>query len=161
MEKQVERNQQKNLKLIYGTLNRKILELSSTNPQLYSECVRTFPYKPKQINIDIENLAIAIIEQGLAKVIEDTGLNKMTISRKIKKLKEINPELYNLYRKFIKYCNNGKYNISTDYIVTRQTREYRVIVEDPKTCKTIVNILDLETRRFFNKSNNKKDEFTR
>lgn len=77
----------------------------------------------------------------------------------LSKLGEI--ELYNLYRKFIIYCNNGKYNISTDYIVTRQTREYRVIVEDPKTCKTIVNILDLETCRFFNKSNNKKDEFTR
>lgn len=70
-------------------------------------------------------------------------------------------ELYNLYRKFLNYCNNGKYNMFVDYIITRQTREYRAIAQDPKTGKKTVSILDLETRSFFNEINNKKDEFIR
>ena len=89
----------KELNTDIGTLTRKIVELSDTNPELYLRWVEKFPYRPKNTNIKEEELAIAIINDGLQQTIERLRISKMTVSRKIRKLKDINPELYRLYRK--------------------------------------------------------------
>ena len=73
------------------------MELASTNPDLYARFIEKFPYKPKEINTDIEGLAVTIIKNGLQQTMEDTGFNKMTISRKMKKLRTLNPGLHKLY----------------------------------------------------------------
>lgn len=100
----------KELNTDIGTLTRKIVELSETNPELYLRWVAKFPYKPKNTNINEEELAIAIINDGLQQTIERLGISKMTVSRKIRKLKDINPELYRLYR----YRNNDMTNIERE-----------------------------------------------
>lgn len=87
----------KELEMDIHTLNYKIMYLEKSNPQLYEEFIKRFPYKPKEIKIDIEVLALQIIRKGLQQTVLSTGISKMTISRKIRKLKEINPELYELY----------------------------------------------------------------
>ena len=87
----------KELNTDIGTLTRKIVELSVTNPELYLRWVEKFPYRPKNTNIKEEELAIAIINDGLQQTIERLRISKMTVSRKIRKLKDINPELYWLY----------------------------------------------------------------
>lgn len=87
----------KELETDIRTLNNKIMELSSTNSDLYAQVIEKIPYKPKEINTDIEGLAVTIIKNGLQQTMEDTGFNKMTISRKMKKLKTLNPGLHKLY----------------------------------------------------------------
>ena len=87
----------KELNTDIGTLTRKIVELSVTNPELYLRWVEKLPYRPKNTNIKEEELAIAIINDGLQQTIERLRISKMTVSRKIRKLKDINPELYWLY----------------------------------------------------------------
>ena len=88
----------KELNTDINTLTRKILDLSNTNPSLYLKWVKKFPYRPKSTNINEEELAIGIINDGLQPTIERLGISKMTVTRKIRKLKGINPELYTLYR---------------------------------------------------------------
>lgn len=80
------------------TINNKILELASTNPDLYKRFIEKFPYRPKTINVgSIENLAIYVIENGLENAAQTYGISIRTITRKVNTLKENNPELYKIY----------------------------------------------------------------
>lgn len=80
------------------TLNYKISELANTNPGLYRSFIKKIPYVPRNIHIDIEALAIAVIRYGREETSEKLGISIRTISRKVKELKHINPGLYELYR---------------------------------------------------------------
>lgn len=81
------------------TLTKKITELSKTNPNLYTEFITVYPYKPKSINVDIENLAVQVIKNGIDNISKETGISSRTITRKVKTLKDTNPELYDLYKR--------------------------------------------------------------
>lgn len=87
----------KELETDIRTLNKKIMEMSETNPTLYASFVRKFPYKPKELEVDIEELAIYSIVHDNKAASERFNMSTRTITRKLKKLKEINPELYELY----------------------------------------------------------------
>lgn len=88
----------KKLKTGLKTLNRKIDELEKINPELYKKVVRKIPYVPRDIEIDIESLAISVIRYGREETAESVGISIRTISRKIKELKNLNPDLYALYQ---------------------------------------------------------------
>lgn len=88
----------KELEMNMRTLNNKIMGLADANPELYEEFIKRFPYKPKEIEIDIENLIISVIRYGMQKVVEQTGVSERTISRKVKKLEKMNPRLYKIYK---------------------------------------------------------------
>lgn len=81
------------------TLTKKITELSKTNPNLYTEFIKTYPYKPKSINVDIENLAVQVIKNGIDNISKETKISSRTITRKVNTLKKTNPELYDLYKR--------------------------------------------------------------
>lgn len=87
----------KELETDIRTLNKKIMEMSETNPTLYASFVGKFPYKPKELEVDIEELAIYSIVHDNKMASERFNMSTRTITRKLKKLKEINPELYELY----------------------------------------------------------------
>lgn len=87
----------KELETDIRTLNNRITELSQTNSELYARFIKKFPYRPKTIKVDIEDLALQVIREGVGKTSDMTGISVRTISRKIKTLEETNPELYNLY----------------------------------------------------------------
>lgn len=81
-------------------LDKKIDELSKTNPQLYNEFVKTCPYRAKQrTDIDFEALAIYILKNNLtlAQAAEKFDVSIRTITRNIKALKKDNPKLVELY----------------------------------------------------------------
>ena len=94
-------------------INLMITGLAQTNPELYMEFIRKFPYKPKEIkNIDFVELVKQIIKQD--KTIEDLAIkynvSTRTIRRRIGKMKgsqEIElssgmtlDELYHLYKRY-------------------------------------------------------------
>ena len=79
------------------TLNNEITKLSLYNAELYKKYVDKFPYKPKEIVVDIETLAVRVITNGLQETSKQTGISVRTISRKVKTLEKTNPELYSLY----------------------------------------------------------------
>lgn len=87
----------KELETDIRTINNKIMELSTENPDLYSKFVEKYPYKPKEIKVDIEKIAIMVIRYGIQKTAENVGISERTISRKVKKLEKTNPELYKIY----------------------------------------------------------------
>lgn len=81
------------------TLNNRIMELSTTNPELYKSFVAKFSYKPRKMDVgNINDLAIYVIQHGLAKTTKVYGISVRTITRKVNELKESNPELYKIYR---------------------------------------------------------------
>lgn len=84
------------------TLNKKITKLSETNPDLYLEFVSKFPYRPREIKIDIEELALYAIIHGTHKAAEEYEISDKTVGRKVKKLEKTNPEIYGLYNERIK-----------------------------------------------------------
>ena len=79
------------------TLNKKIMEMSAKNPELYTEFIKEFPYKPKEIEVDIEELAIYCITHDNKMAAERFNMSTRTITRKLKRLAQINPELNELY----------------------------------------------------------------
>lgn len=81
------------------TLNDKITKLSDTNPDLYMEFIEIYPYKPKTIEVDIEDLALQVIKTGMSITSKETGISSRTITRKVNTLKKTNPELYDLYKR--------------------------------------------------------------
>lgn len=89
----------KELETSMRTLNDKITKLSETNPDLYAEFIKIFPYKPKSIEIDIEALAVQVIENGIDSTSKLTKISSRTITRKVNTLKKTNPELYDLYKR--------------------------------------------------------------
>ena len=91
------REVEKKLGTSMRTLNSRITKLSETNPDLYESFIRKFPYKPKEIKVDVENLAIRVILEGLQEVSSQTGISIKTIYRKVKGLEKTNPRLYFLY----------------------------------------------------------------
>lgn len=88
----------KELETDMRTLNGKITELATTNPELYQKFIEKFPYRPKTIKVDVQELAIKVIRYGLEITARETGISIRTISRKVKELEKINPELYELYQ---------------------------------------------------------------
>lgn len=92
-------NLAKQLESSIRTLNNKITKLAETNPDLYAEFIKKFPYKPKFIEIDIEALAVQVIENGIDSISKATGISSRTITRKVNTLKKTNPELYDLYKR--------------------------------------------------------------
>lgn len=92
----------KELETDIRTLNKKIMEMSETNPALYASFVRKFPYKPKELEVDIEELAIYSIVHDNKAASERFNMSTRTITRKLKKLEKINPELYELYLRKVK-----------------------------------------------------------
>lgn len=96
--KEVTRRQAaKDLETDLRTLNHKITELAQTNPALFEEYITVFPYKPKEIKVDIEDLAMAVIRNGVKQTSTMTGISVRSISRKVRILEETNPALYELY----------------------------------------------------------------
>ena len=89
----------KELETDVRTLNNRISKLSVTNPDLYAEFIKNFPYKPKTIEIDIEALAVNVIENGMDSASKTIGISTRTITRKVNTLKKLNPELYDLYKR--------------------------------------------------------------
>jgi len=87
----------KKLQTDMRTLNKKIMEIAQTNSELYSKFVDKFPYKPRKIQVDIEDLAVQVILHGLEETSEATGISTRTIIRKIKTLEKTNLELHRLY----------------------------------------------------------------
>lgn len=87
----------KELHIGLKTLNKKIEDLSETNPELYKRIVSKMPYIPRDIHIDAVSLAVAVIQYGREATSEEVGISIRTISRKVKELQSTNPELYNLY----------------------------------------------------------------
>ena len=79
------------------TLNKRIMELSAINPELYIKFINKYPYKPKEIELDIEELAIYSITHGNKMAANRFNISTRTITRKLKRLQQINPELYELY----------------------------------------------------------------
>lgn len=88
----------KELGISMRTLNNMITKLSKSNPELYAEFVSKFPYKPKEIVVNSNQLAIKVIINGLQETSNQMGISVRTISRKIKQLEKTNPKLYELYQ---------------------------------------------------------------
>ena len=88
----------KDLETDMRTINNKITELAETSPVLYQKFIDKFPYRPKTIKVDIEDLAIKVITNGLQTTSKSTGISTRTIARKVKTLEKTNPELYLMYK---------------------------------------------------------------
>ena len=80
-------------------VNYMIDELATTNPTLYMELLKKNPYVPRNTEVDPSALAIEVIKYGRKDVAQDVGISIRTITRTVNKLKEINPTLYELYRR--------------------------------------------------------------
>lgn len=87
----------KELETDIRTLNRKITGLADTNPDLYFKFIEKFPYKPKEIKLNIEELAIYAIQKGTSQAAIKFGISQRTVTRKVNKLKKEQPELYGLF----------------------------------------------------------------
>lgn len=84
----------------YRTFHRRVMELSTQNPELYRQYVIRFPYKPKQLtHIDYEALLIHAMKQDLtlAQATEGLEISDRTIRRNIKTA-DISSEIVELYR---------------------------------------------------------------
>ena len=88
----------KELNTSIRNLDRKITGLSESNHKLYLAYVKEHPYKPKEIKVDVEELALYAIVHGISKTVEEYGMSRKTLSRKIEKLEKVNLELYSLYQ---------------------------------------------------------------
>ncbi len=85
------------LETVMRTINHRIMELEGKNPALYQAFIQKFPYTPKEIKLDVEALAIKVINNGIEQTARDIGISTRSIARKIKQLETINPELLQLY----------------------------------------------------------------
>ena len=53
------------LETVMRTINHRIMELEGKNPALYQAFIQKFPYTPKEIKLDVEALAIKVINNGI------------------------------------------------------------------------------------------------
>lgn len=106
----------KQLKVDRITLNNKIQELYITNPELYLQFIRKFPYKPREYtHIDYEAMIIDIMKKGYKKkeAAEQYGIHDRTIARKIHQVEKTNPDLVALYRK-VAFYRKCQYELPED-----------------------------------------------
>ena len=80
----------KELETDIRTLNRKITELADTNPNLYFKFIEKFPYKPKEIKLNLEELALYAIQKGTRQAAIKFSISQRTVTRKVNKLKKSN-----------------------------------------------------------------------
>lgn len=122
----------KELETDIRTLNRKITELADTNPDLYFKFIEKFPYKPKEIKLNLEELALYAIQKGTRQAAIKFGISRRTVTRKVNKLKKEQPELYGLF------C--GKEYIQGEHVPKIKKDEYVYNVSKHEDIKRKGNI---------------------
>lgn len=96
----------KELKIDKVTLNNKIQELLTCNPDLYHSFIKKFPYMPREYtHINWRAMIIDIMKKGYTKkeAEEQYGISSRTIQRKVYKVQESDEEIVSLYREVSKY----------------------------------------------------------
>lgn len=100
----------KSLETDIRTINNKITQLANSNPEMYQEYVRKFPYQPKtREDIDYEALIIYVMKNAktLSEVSEEYEVSIRTISRRIKDMEKTNAGLVRLYRIYADTLKKG------------------------------------------------------
>jgi len=96
----------KELKIDKVTLNNKIQELITCNPELYYSFIKKFPYIPREYtHINWRAMLIDIMKRGYTKseAEEQYGISNRTIARKVYKVQESDEAIVSLYREVSKY----------------------------------------------------------